>query len=399
MKSLSAKFVWTVLNLVIISFLSTGCNLNNPDDTGQTTPDYGKLIIHPISNLTVGDSIRISPVFSNYNYKAAVQYSFEGTDISIENGIVKALVANKTVTVTASTIYQTAQFTVSTVPDYSILSPGNVYTWTGYPASEFYLAMPDDSSPVTYDYDKSKLVLNATTKTVHALVAGKFEVKASSGNQTTSFNVVCNTVDKTGSKWDVSPYSDYAEVMHHLWISAGHDGKTTLFIGDSFFDTRWFWTDFYTKFEGKDALCCGISSTTTFDWETFAVSFLADTDPKNLVVNIGTNNVYDDGEDAETVTEDLQRLFTLLHGKLANTAIYYFSIAQRNDANTDRKEIVSLINNAMQKWCEHKTWITFLDVEHKLTTNMLRDGVHPQLQYYSVYMNALTATNIQMVNR
>lgn len=50
-------------------------------------------------------------------------------------------------------------------------------------------------------------------------------------------------------------------------------------------------------------------------------------------------------------------------------------------------------------WCEHKTWITFMDVEDKLTTTMLRDGVHPKLPYYSVYMNALTATNIEMVSR
>ena len=39
--------------------------------------------------------------------------------------------------------------------------------------------------------------------------------------------------------------------------------KTTLFIGDSFFDKRYFWTDFEEVFAGKDAFCAGISSTTT----------------------------------------------------------------------------------------------------------------------------------------
>jgi len=282
----------------------------------------------------------------------------------------------------------------TTATDDSIVSFGNVYAWVNYPASEFYLDFPEDGMPVTYEYDDTKILVNAENKTVKALLTGKYKVKVTSKNRSASFNVICRTVEKTDSKWDYTVYSDYAGKMKNLWMNDGNDGKTTLFIGDSFFDTRWFWTDFYTKYPGKEALCCGISSTTTYDWETFTSSFLAYTNPKNLVVNLGTNNVYDDGEAAWAVTEDLQRLFTLIHSQLTNTKIYYFSIAQRNDNSTARKETVSAINDAMQKWCEHKTWITFIDIEDKLTTNMLRDGVHPQLQYYSVYMNALADANI-----
>ena len=76
--------------------------------------------------------------------------------------------------------------------------------------------------------------------------------------------------------------------------------KTTLFIGDSFFDKRYFWTDFEEVFAGKDAFCAGISSTTTYEWEEFFPKYFTKIPPKNLVVNLGTNNFYDVFDSAQT---------------------------------------------------------------------------------------------------
>ena len=43
----------------------------------------------------------------------------------------------------------------------------------------------------------------------------------------------------------------------------------------------------------------------------------------------------------------------------------------------------------MKKWAANREWITLIDTSSKLTNDMLRDNVHPKLEYYSVFVNAL----------
>ena len=82
-------------------------------------------------------------------------------------------------------------------------------------------------------------------------------------------------------------------------------------------------------YTGKDALCLGISSATTFDWEMIAADVFEDIAPKNIVMHLGTNNIYDDGKTVTETVADLQRLFTMLHGYYPETSIYYFGISLR----------------------------------------------------------------------
>ena len=139
----------------------------------------------------------------------------------------------------------------------------------------------------------------------------------------------------------------------------------------------------------------GISSTTTFDWEQYILAentILAPSmQPKAIVVNLGTNNFYDDKRSTADTASDLQRLFTLMHDRMPDTHIYYFSIAQRLD--TAFAGNVSAVNDRMEEWCRYKDWITFLDVEEQVTTDKLRDDhVHPLPETYrDIYLPALRA--------
>ncbi len=75
---------------------------------------------------------------------------------------------------------------------------------------------------------------------------------------------------------------------------------------------------------------------------------------------------------------------------MPDTQIYYFSIALRAD-NTYSASI-SAANDALQEWCENRDWITFIDVEDKVTTGDLADGVHPNANAYrDIYMKELEA--------
>ncbi len=266
--------------------------------------------------------------------------------------------------------------------------------WVDYPAAEFTLVLPEDAQgEVVYSYDESKLSIDGAAHTVTALAAGRHQVKVTCGELEARFFVTCSTVDKSGAWWQNPPHAAYDEELAQKYSSEGHNGETTVFLGDSFFDERYFFTNFSALFAGEDALCMGISSTTTFDWEQYILAentiLSASMQPKALVVNLGTNNFYDDKRSTADTASDLQRLFTLMHDRMPDTHIYYFSIAQRLD--TAFAGNVSAVNDRMEEWCRYKDWITFLDVEEQVTTDKLRDDhVHPLPETYrDIYLPAL----------
>lgn len=367
--------------------------------TSTERNEKGTLSIANIENLPVGQRVKINAVFTPAIAYEPISYTFEGNDIEISNGYVLGVVPDKTVAITAKTRYHEVSFTVKTVRPVSITR--SVTAWIGYPASP----LPDvsyfkDGETIAWIGENPDIaVLDKGSRTLTAVAAGSFTLTAQTEGYAEIYNVTVKSVSKTGKKWQLDQdKTSYANVLRSKWNSDGNDGKTTLFIGDSFFDVRYFWTDFYGAYAGKDAICAGISGATTYDWEQYAETFLRQTAPKNLVVNLGTNNFYDDHDSSETATESLQRMFTLIHSILPDTKIYYFAITQRSD--TSYKTGVSETNAAMKAWCEGYSFITFLDTEQALTVStLLDDGIHPKLETYSVFTGALEESKIEMENK
>lgn len=279
------------------------------------------------------------------------------------------------------------------VVEVSRIQANDVYAWLDYPASEFNVVLNNGESTYELEYDSTKLQIDMDNHTIKALAEGKFEVKVTSGTDTASFFVTCSKVNKSGGNWQTSN-ADYDKVNGYKdkYATDGENGKTTVFIGDSFFDTKeGFWSDFYNAISDQyNALSFGVGGSTTFDWENFiSRGYLDGMNPKNLVVNLGTNNFGGDNCTVDETAECLQRLFTLLHEKMPETQIYYFSIAQRYDT-LNHSLSISSCNDLMKEWCEYKDWITFVDVEDKLSSVDLKDGLHPKNETYrSVYIAAL----------
>lgn len=271
------------------------------------------------------------------------------------------------------------------------LTVDDVYVWTGYPAVEFFpeFSVASEAEPITYEYDNTYIEVDGENNLISskAETAGRTVVTAKSEHFSTEFNVYYSPVDKSGSWYDTSAYVSYAQTLSRLCAQEGTDGRTTVFLGDSFFDTRYFWTNFDSYYEGMDALCCGISSTTSYDWETLASVVLGDLVPANIAIHIGTNNFYDDHMDHIETTAALQRLFLVLHDLYPETNIYYFSITQRLDSSY--ATMVDITNADMQAWCEGRDWITWLDTSSELTVDKLKDGIHPKLENYNVFTEAL----------
>lgn len=281
--------------------------------------------------------------------------------------------------------------------DYGTLSIGDVNAWVGYPASEFFPKAEGAAAgkTIAFRYDASKITVDAAKNTVQALAAGTHRVTATIDGAAAEFSVRSFAADRSSNRYNTSAYDAKAALLAQKWVDDGGGSATTLFIGDSFFDAGQFWTNFYSTYAGKDALCFGISATTSYDWDIYLGSWVGKLNPKNVVMHIGTNNVYDDGDQAADAVLSLQRLFTLMHGKLPESRIYYFGISQRS-YDTAKIGIVNTVNTVMKAWCGERSWITYLDTPGKLTNDMLKDNVHPKIEYYSVFTNELASAGLVM---
>lgn len=251
---------------------------------------------------------------------------------------------------------------------------------------------PDKAEPLEYTYDTSALTIDAEEQTIKVLKEGVYTVEAVSAHYFAKFTVTATQPDfsnkglyDTNSRFSATISSRAAE-----WAEIDSE-QTTVFIGDSFFDP-WGWADFYTDYAGKDVRLLGISSTTSCHWEQILAEdmiFAQGTAvPAAFVVNVGTNNFYDDGLTYEQTLVSIQKMFQILHVKFPQAKIYYYSITQRT--NTAYQKQVSDTNSAMKAWCGLYDWITFVDTAGQITSSDLRDGVHLTPQAYrSIFMPAL----------
>lgn len=187
----------------------------------------------------------------------------------------------------------------------------------------------------------------------------------------------------------------YSKQLLSLCISDCAAG--TLFLGDSFFDIRYFCEGFQEQYAGKNAVAAGIGGATTYDWQQLAPRFFPKVSPKNLVVNLGTNNFYDDHDALEEAIQNLQALFSQLHGLLPETQIYYFSIVHREDPCYSRE--IDAANAALKNWCEGKEWMHFLDIVNEMPAFALRDGVHPKPESYPIFWEKLSASGIEIAEK
>ena len=365
--------------------------------------DYGKLIISDILNLEVGKSRAINPRFTVAAHAGTVEYSFESDAISIQGNTVTAIKSGATVSVTATTAHHSKTFKVTTIATSTVVDYGTVYAFVGYApspiAANFDFAVNPELS-IKFTYDKSKIVIDEQNLTVRALQAGSFIVEVEAGEVKGKFTVNAATSSREDYSIRDNGNATYAKNDRlNDWNAKGTAGKSTLFIGDSFFDLRYgFGSNFYSDLAGKDAVNGGISGTVAQEWEGgYYDVYLSKTAPKNLVINLGTNNL-GSGENVETAFINLQRMMLFFHScdNLKDTQIYWFTVAPRGDINKSN-EIVAL-NKKMTKWCAALDWVTCVPVYDLLDikTHLKADKLHPLASTYtSIYLPQLAAAGIQ----
>lgn len=307
--------------------------------------------------------------------------------------------------------------------DYGTLTVSDTYAWLAdydsteypplydYPATEFVLnfSKPEKAETVSYEYDDTVIELDEKNRTVKALQNGTTEVKVSSEHFNATFNVICETVDKDRAdraysltrhaNGDMKGWDGRVRNFQNAWEVSGHNDVTTVFIGDSFFDTSGFWTTFYSDYAGKDALCFGIGATTTCSWETIIYDFMSRISPKNVVMHCGTNDVYDLSRSADEITSSLERIFSVMHDFMPDTTLYWFNIPKRYPGDAAKEAVSEEVNARFAEWAQGRKWLTVMNTRATLTIDKVKeDGLHPNAAGYKMFMDALAKANIKMYN-
>ena len=299
----------------------------------------------------------------------------------------------------------------SSISESTSSSEVNPYGELIIPTMKIFTNFPDTPLPTfTNEEYKSEITYNVIDTDIVEYKdgyivgkkAGAAMVEATTEYHKTTFKVSC--YNYTGGDW----YVNRVASVESKWINAGRPEVDTLFIGDSFFDTE-FWSDFYTLFNDNKTFTHGVSSSTTTDWEIFASRLVYPVNPKNIVMHLGTNNLYDDKETSSEAYKNTVRLLETIHSRLPETKVYYFSIEPRTYAieggtfSQTSFDKIDKVNKDMEAYCNENDYMVYVDATSEcykegieVNADFFRDGIHPKLGNYMTYVNLLKEAGLEL---
>ena len=293
------------------------------------------------------------------------------------------------------------------VVDYGTLTVKDMVAYVGNrpKAIEFTFSNVEKAEEIEYIYDGDSILIEEGKVT--ALAGGtSTTVIAKTAHHETSFNVKCEAVESrfTG---DVNFFLNEQKVRK---VQPG----TTLFAGDSLFDYRYFWTNFYGDIEG-DTYITGIGATTIEGWMCYAERLIYDVKPANVVLHIGSNDFWDIHRNANQVYSSFKKFIEDIHTNLPDAHIYYFGVENRTyampqyggwddpNALADSIEQLATFNKKAADYAAEKDYLTFLDSPSYFTnedgsckSEMFKDGVHPNNEEYEFYVKALIEAGLDV---
>lgn len=215
---------------------------------------------------------------------------------------------------------------------------------------------------------------------------GSVNVKVKSDiYEETSFFVCCQPTMKPDYV-----YTTAKEMTKSLLNS--YEDRDSLFVGDSFFQ---FWregttgvTKFSKVFEGYKVFNIGINSATTHDLRAMNEYVASYTNPKNIIVNIGINNVDDDAEIGVKCFRSIKALVDDYLEMFEDTNVYYLSITRCSGVFASKWNNHSISNEKMKEYCEKKDRLHYLDVMAlygDYYADYQSDGLHPNQDGYDLF--------------
>jgi beta-glucosidase len=178
-----------------------------------------------------------------------------------------------------------------------------------------------------------------------------------------------------------------------------------LMVGDSIIFEwprvgRQVWEEFYGT---RNAVNIGSSGDQTYHmlwhFQNGGLDGMKDRNPKLVVVMIGTNNRGEPERRGEDTAYGILALLKEIHAKLPESKILLMPIFPRGDTPEDSGRLRNdEINKIIRTYVDEKTvhWLdighVFLNGEGKLKRDLMPDGLHPNLEGYRVWAEAMEPT-------
>lgn len=273
----------------------------------------------------------------------------------------------------------------------------NVFVYDDFDGIQIrpFFTKPDEAKDEVFEYTvKNDDICYIEDNRVYFLQEGTTMVQAESEHLKGSFRVT------TEAKFS---FSSQGKIRIDRAIKNMKE-EDTVFIGDSFFE---FWNNkigidekFSDAFSEYSTLNLGISATTTHDWRVISQKIIDGTkvQPKNIVINIGINNVDDDLEGGRTCSRNIQLLIQDYLEAYPETNIYYFSITRCSGIFSTKWESHSGSNDYMKEYCETQERVHYLDVMALYGDKYAsyeQDGLHPNQAGYDLFKK-LILENVPM---
>jgi len=289
--------------------------------------------------------------------------------------------------------------------DYGSLSIASVITYKGYYAElNPVFSKTEGVEPITYEYDNTKIKIE--NGKAYGLQQNSYvKVNASTSHLSTTFYVTVG--EDSYLNYNNVFYNKLNDHVNYTNSANVNKKDLTIFLGDSFFD-RWdFYTDFYSRWQGYNALTWGISQSTSDQWN-YLIQKLYPYAPTKIVMHIGTNDIFhtaipeeqDQNKRSAYVVASLKRLFSDIHKNLPSTKIYWYSIENRlgNGYANITAQCLPTINREIKAFAEASSYVNYLDsasiinTRPSISTNSsgyFRDDVHLNAYGYDVLENLL----------
>jgi len=170
--------------------------------------------------------------------------------------------------------------------------------------------------------------------------------------------------------------------------------KQNLFIGDSYIDTK-FWYTYNNTFTTNTSANEGVGGTRIGDWQNMVGTLSAMYKPDNIIMHIGVNDI-DNGVSGEDTIAMLDRLFAMLKTNFPKAKIYYVGLAH-NMLFTNMWGEYDKVNAHVAELAENDDVIHYIDMASVITEDSTGstmkwfnpDGLHYGLDGYAAFDKAI----------
>ena len=292
--------------------------------------------------------------------------------------------------------------------DYGELIIDKLQIYTDFPDTPtVHFTNPKYISEISYEVKYSS-VISYENGYFNAIGEGSALVEATTKYHSTTFVVEAKKYDCGRGENQTNSFLNRIKAVEKHWNNEKIKNGT-LFIGDSFFDEVQFFTNFYDLYRNQNAYCHGISSSRIEDWYIFSKRLVYPVQPKNIVLHIGTNDMFSGKEDPFDMLDELKVLFEEYENRLPGVNIYWFAIEPRTygigggSFNRKTYDTICLMNKLVEKYCSENDNLHFVDVSDNcyltginVNSEFFSDGVHPKVENYSLYCKALLDAGLDL---